>query len=61
MATKSATTGNWQIDVLEDGKVEVTQYGVFVKNVRTLSGQSAKRLDSHTKRTGIPDSSARNW
>lgn len=34
MATKSATTGNWQIDVLEDGKVEVTQYGVFVKNVK---------------------------
>ena len=34
MATKSATTRNWQIDVLEDGKVEVTQYGVFVKNVK---------------------------
>ena len=34
MATKSATTGNWQIEVLEDGKVEVTQDGVFVKNVK---------------------------
>ena len=34
MAIKSATTGNWQIDVLEDGKVEVTQDGVFVKNVK---------------------------